>query len=502
MIINTAIPQSSIAAGVGIKVEAQNLNNQNILFLPQRIAVFGQGNTISVYDTTKRQVSSAYEAATIYGFGSPIHLSVLQLLPVNGDGVGTIPVTIYPLEDGGNALPAIGSIVPTGTQTEIASYTVIVNNISSEAFIINVGDTVATIITSITTAINAVLEMPIIAEDATPGSSTEVGITAKWSGSNTNEIDLNIVSSTDGGTIFVITQPTGGAGVSDIDDALAQVGDVWETLFLNCLDISSEPSLNKFSDFGEGRWNPMVNKPMIAFVGNTSASVASATSVTDNRKTDRVNAQLVAPSSKDLSFIVAARQLARIAVVANGNPPKGYVGQKATGLVPGDDGVQWTYAQRDEAVKKGSSTIVVKDGVINISDVITFYHPSGEEVPPYRKVVNIIKLQTALYNLQLIFDAPEWASAPLIADDQFTTNSAARQPKAAVAEISSMLDSLGLNAIISDPDTAKANTFAEIDSQNPDRLNASTIVQLSGNSDVVSVVLGFGFFFGTPTVVV
>ena len=64
-----------------------------------------------------------------------------------------------------------------------------------------------------------------------------------------------------------------------------------------------------------------------------------------------------------------------------------------------------------------------------------------------------------------------------------------------------MLDSLGLNAIISDPETAKAKTFAEIDAQNPKRLNVVTTVQLAGNSNIISVDLNFGFFFGTPTVV-
>jgi len=64
-----------------------------------------------------------------------------------------------------------------------------------------------------------------------------------------------------------------------------------------------------------------------------------------------------------------------------------------------------------------------------------------------------------------------------------------------------MLDSLGLNAIISDPETAKLNTIAEIDSQNPKRLNLVTTVQLSGNTNIKSIDLEFGFFFGTPTVV-
>jgi len=101
----------------------------------------------------------------------------------------------------------------------------------------------------------------------------------------------------------------------------------------------------------------------------------------------------------------------------------------------------------------------------------------------------------------LIFAVAEWDGAPLIPDDQPTVNRTAKKPKMAVAAVASMLDSLGLNAIISDPETAKANTFAEIDSGNPKRLNLVTTVQLSGNTNIISVDLQFGFFFGTATVV-
>jgi phage tail sheath gpL-like len=170
-------------------------------------------------------------------------------------------------------------------------------------------------------------------------------------------------------------------------------------------------------------------------------------------------------------------------------------------LVPGTDGEQWTYVDRDQAVKAGSSTIEVKDGVINLSDTVTFYHPDGDPIPAYRFVVDIIKLQNIIFNLDLEFATDKWDGAPLIPDDQPTVNRDAKKPKTAVAAVAAILDSLGLNAIISDPETAKANTFAEIDAGNPKRLNLVTTVQLSGNTNIKSIDLEFGFFFGTPTVV-
>ena len=112
-----------------------------------------------------------------------------------------------------------------------------------------------------------------------------------------------------------------------------------------------------------------------------------------------------------------------------------------------------------------------------------------------------IFLQNIIFNIDLIFATPEWDGAPLIPDAQPTVNRAAKKPKSAVAAVAALLDSLGLNAIISDPETAKSNTIAAINDQNPKRLDLVTTVQLSGNSNIISIDLNFGFFFGAASLV-
>jgi len=497
MAVSTAVDLSAVARVVGIKTAFKDLRGGGVLFLPQRVAIVGQGNTAAVYSTTKRQVTSALEAAQLYGFGSPIHLAALQLLPTNGDGVGTIPVTVYPLDDDAAGVAATGDITPSGAATGAASFVVMINNIMSEQFAVAAGDSVATITAAITTAVTAALNVPMTAVDG----ATKVDLTSKWKGASANGLLIEVLATSEdnSGITFGVTQPTGGLINPDVDDALNQVGDVWETMVLNCLEIADTTTLDKFSTFGEGRWGALTRKPLIVFTGNTATTVTAATAVSDARKTDRTNSQLVAPGSKNLPFAVAARQLARIVKVANNNPPRDYGSQDAETLTPGADGDQWTYIDRDVAVKKGSSTIEVKDGVINVSDTVTFYHPSGDPIPAYRYVCDIVKLQNIIFNLNLIFATDEWDGAPLIPDDQPTINPEAKQPKMAVAAANALIDSLGLNAIISDPKTAKENTLAQISDQNPKRLDIALTVQLSGNTNIISVDLNFGFYFGTAT---
>lgn len=492
MAISTAVDLSAIARVTGIKTEFVNFRSGGTVFLPQRVAVFGQGSSISAYDTTKRQVTSALEAAQIYGFGSPIHLSCLQLLPRNGDGVGTIPVTIYPLEDDASGTASDGDITPTGTQTVAASYRVKVSGQLSEAFVISVGDTIPAICTNIATAINSVLSMPIIAT-ATAG---EVTFVSKWAGESANDIVVSVVGSTDAGTSFAISQPRGGLVNPNIDDALAQVGDVWESFFINCFNIDDTVTLDKFSVFGEGRRGALTHKPVNVFVGNSIADMTLSTTIPHSRKEDRVNGHIPAPGSSSLPLEIVSRAFARIAPLANNNPPHDYGSQALTGIDAGSDGVQWDYLERDAAVKRGSSTTEVRDGVVTLSDVTTFYHPEGDIDAPYRFLVDHVREWNCIFNYELVFGSDEWDGAPLIPDDQETVNPTAKTPNSAIAESNSIIDGLASNAIIANPAQSKSDTLAEVSAENSKRLNLSVPVYFSGNTNIKSIDINHGFNFG------
>ena len=91
-VISTAVPASAKARTLGIQTEYFDARGGAALFLPQRIGIFGQGSDSATYAEEKKQIFSAAEAGQTYGYGSPIHLAALQLLPANGDGVGSIPL--------------------------------------------------------------------------------------------------------------------------------------------------------------------------------------------------------------------------------------------------------------------------------------------------------------------------------------------------------------------------------------------------------------------------
>lgn len=497
MAISTAFAPSRVARGVAIKTTYKNLGGAGARFRPVRIGVLGQGGDSTTYATDKRQVFSASDVGTLYGFDSPLYQAALSLLPPNGDGVGDIPVTVYPLPTptAGAPAQAAGSITPSGTITKTQTYYVKISNILSGAIVLEAGDVVADMTAKITAAVNGVLGMPGTMADG----STVANFTVGWSGSSGDNVKISVVEPDDGEATFVVVQPTGGSGdiaVSGAGHGLDLIGEVWETHILNCLDYTDSTNLNLYSTYNEGRWAAEVYKPLVVFTGTHEATLATVTAVTDARKTDRTNAILTNPGSDDLPLVIAADQLRRIAKLANENPPHDYGSQDCPRLVPGADSAQWTSAQRQTAVLAGTSTIEVKDGIVNCSDIVTCYHPTGEEPPAYRYVCDIEKIATMIYNTDLIFNNSNWDGAPLVPDNQAVKNPTAKKPKMALSALYALFDSAAEEAIISDPDFAKENTSAEISSTNPKRLDINEVFKLSGNANVISVDLDFGFYFG------
>lgn len=492
MVTTTAIPTSQRARAVGIKTIFDSSRGGNILNLPQSVIVLGQGSSNGTYSTDKAQVTNSVEVGQKYGFGSPLHLAVAQLLPQNGDGVGSIPVTVLPLEDDTNGVASVGTITPTGTQTKAGAYTVVINGKLSNQFVISTTDTVANICTNIAEVINANLNMPVIAT----ATATEVTLTAKWKGESGNAITATIEGDFTLGTTFAVVNPTGGLVNPQVTDALAKLGNTWYTAIVNCFDYTDDVTLDALATVAEGRWGSTVRTPYVAVAGSNVSDLSTMTALTSARPTDRTNVVIPAPDCADLPLEIASRAVCEIVIIANDNPPRDYGSIPLNTLTAGADELQWDDIQRDVAVKAGCSTTQVKDGLINLSDTITSFAPEGELDPGYRYVCDLMKVFNIIYNVDILFNNPEWDGAPLIPDNQPTVNPTAKQPKMAVATLRVLADNLGLGAIISDPDYTKDNTQAGINSQNAKRLDIIFPVKLSGNTNIISIDLFFGFYYG------
>jgi phage tail sheath gpL-like len=493
MAISTAYPQSRTARGRAVKVIYENKGAAGTKFLPSRVVIVGQGAVAKgAYSTTKERIFSAAYAGNKWGYDSHIYQAALSVLPPNGDGVGDIPVTVYPLaQPTTGGVQAIGDITPSGTQTKQQTYNVKVSNMVSVDIVMAAGEGLSEFIEKAIPAVNGVLGMPGTASDG----STKLNFTVGWEGESGNDVHLEVVAPDDAEMTFVVTQPTGGAGTVSITDALAQIGNIWETHVINCLQYTDSAILNEYATFNEGRWHPEVKKPLRVYTGTAEASLTTVTAVTDARKTDRTNIILPNPGSNDLPCVIAADMVRRIAKLANENPPHDYGKLDCPRLTPGPDGVQWDSTMRQAAFSAGCSSVEVVDEVVTISDVITCYHPTGEDPPAYQYDVDLAKIFTMIHNTNLAM-APYDSGPPLVPDGQATKNPAAKKPKMVKGRLFKLIDNAATDVIISDPDYAKKNTQVGIGTTNSKRLDVKLVFLVGGNSNVISIDLVFGFYYG------
>lgn len=488
-----SVSASAISRVTGVAVQYKNFNAGAASMLPQRLAVIGVGNSDVAYTESKYECEgSASEIGELYGYGSPLHLAALQLFPVSGKGA-SFPVTFYPLKAASGATAASGSIAVTGTATAAGSMSVVIGG-QKATVAVSKADTAHAVAVKIKDAIDGIVEMPV-STGTIASEGTSVALTSKALGTVGNMIKV-YVDDAPAGLTFEVTQLANGTLDPSVSGALEKIGEIWETVVLSCFDYSDSDRLDVYKTWGDGRWDDLCKKPVLVFHGCTD-TYATRTAVTDERPNDSINALVVSVGSVELPYVIAAKAMVNdIMTTADSNPAQNYKGQ-LDGLKAGDDSVQESYTTRNMSVGKGSSTNIKSGSVAELCDIVTMYHPTTEgKYPSKRYVVDIMKLMNIVYNCRLIMESDDLKGAPLVNDDTVTSNATAVQPKMVKAMFLKLAYSLADKAIIQDVDFTKDGLNVEIDSENPKRLNVRFPVKLSGNVEVSSTDVYFGFYLG------
>ena len=504
-VISTAVPSGAVASVFGNQFNYVNLR-EGLAGLPQVIAIFATfdpAKTEVVNDVPVR-VFTEVEAGEKFGFGFPAHLAARQVLRKSG----IVPVFVFPIDEAGGAVAGSdGSVLAIANAGATSSGTISIYIGGQRIPVVIAKDTAAVDIqVAITAAINAAINLPVTAL-VDGGEEDQTNLTSKYKGLIGNDISIAInlteaeKDATPGGVTFTITAFTNGAGTPTITAALNLMGDDWYTYIVNTFGPEAT-TMAAFATYNEDeRWDTLVNKFFRAFYGSVD-DLATITAITDALTLDRTNSAITSPGAYSLPLEFAALAVGQMAARNQNNPPQPYTGLLLDGLVPSiaitgsDGGTQWTYTQRNAAVNDGTSTTILEDGIIKLEDIVMHYHKEGEEPPAYRWAVDIAKLAEWAYNVNLVFTGDNWRGKILVKDTDIVVNPDARRPKDAVAEIFKLADAASFAAIITDPTFTKENTAADVDTANPNRLNITTLIKLSGATRIISLTTNFGFNFG------
>ncbi len=475
--------------------------------LPQRIAIIGEANEANQTDLSEEafQITTSQQAGERYGYGSPIHAIARIILPINGDGVGGIPVFVYPQPEAVGAASKIIEITPSGVATGNGTHTLKIAGrgaVDGSVYDINIeeGDTTADITAKIEDVVNAVLGSPVIASSDDYTAEFE----SKWKGLTANDLTVEIDTNDDDlGITYVINSTQSASGTPDIEDALDKFQTNWNTIVVNSYGTVSAVmnSLQNFNgipnpEIPTGRYSGIIMKPFIAITGSVADDPSS---ITDARLNDVTIAIAPAPASNGMPYEAAANMTLLFARVSQDTPHLDVAGKSYPDMpVPdnGDIGTMADYTSRDLIVKKGCSTVDIVAGRYVVQDFVTTYHPIGEVPPQFRYCRNLM----VDFNIRYGYYLKEQINVvdhAIANDDDVVDATNVVKPKQWKQIVNSYADELALRALIVDVDFMKDSIDVGISEVNPDRLETSFRYKRSGVARIAATTAEAGFNFGT-----
>jgi phage tail sheath gpL-like len=461
------VPSNAVASGVFVEQKYKRSGVPGPI--PQRIAVFGQYNTGKTPTVNvAKNVTSADEAASMYGYGSMLHRMIKKLF--DAMGAGAVDVDAFPLAAGTGAASG-GTITISGTASAAGVISLyIAGDLVQVA--VAASDSASTIAAAINAAINAATSLPVTAGVV----GAVVTLTPRWVGLSANSItirqDLGTgqASAEPTGVTVTIVALAGGATDPAIDTALGNFGDTWYTWVVT--PYSTDTSLVMLEAAGEIRVGPGVKRPFAGVCGYTDTRANFLTWL--NSRNSPWTTAIPVEGSPNLPGEIAASVVGKAAVSAQVNPARPFRTLALVGILPGT-AANWTYAQRNAVeAAGGSSTFLAADGLVHIHDMVTTYvtNALGAVDESWRFTVTITNVQAKIYSLDQLFLSAPFDRAIVVDDEAVTGLEYAVSPKRVKAFVIGLIDGQWIpNAWSKNRDDIVAGIVAEIDESNPGRIN-------------------------------
>lgn len=471
--------------------------------LPQRIAIIGEANDAnqSGLSTDPQEVLSALEAGTLFGFGSPIHMIMRILKPRTSEGVGGIPIIVYPQAAADGATSKIIKITVSGTAEKSGIHTIMIagrGGVDGDNYDINIaeGDGATEINAKIEDAVNAVLGCPMTADDW----GYETRFESKWKGLTADDLSISVDTNDDElGLSYTVEEVQAGSGTPSIDAALESFGNEWNTIVINSYGTveSIMAALEEFNgvpdpDQPTGRFVGIIMKPFIALTGSTADDPSS---ITDARLNKVTIAICPAPASAGLPLEAAANMGVLFAVCSQYTPHLDVSGKFYPDMpTPSAIGSMADYATRDAIVKKGCSTVDLVADQYQVQDFVTTYHKLGENPPQFRYCRNLVIDFNVRYSYYILEQA-NVVDHVIAADTETVDAEKVIKPKQWRGIINTFALDLAKRALITDVSFMQTSIVVTLSSSNPDRLGTKFKYKRTGYVRISSTEATAGFNF-------
>lgn len=484
------IPSNVAASAVFVEQKPEKRTTAGMV-IPQKILVLGTVNAgFTPAFNVPEKITSIADAYSKYGRGSLLARMIEKAI----NNAGGVDVYALPVEEADGATAAEAEITVDSAATSAGTLALYVGG-HRVAVAVKKGDTVSTIASAISTAINANVDLPVTATV----SSDTVTLTAKCKGTAGNmkvEKDLSSgdVNMEPTGAALSLENLTGGATDPAIETALANLGDDFFTVI--ACPWNDATTTTALKEAGDNRAAPGVKKPFVAAIGFTGTYAEYIAYLAD------LNCQWlsVIPVEGASSPIaeIASAYAGEIGNSADKDPARPIKTLPLRGIVAGS-AVNWIYAQKDAVVKLGGCwTKRDASGVVIIGDCITTYKRNALSIEDakdtYRYVTTILKMQAKIYSLDVLFSSDPFDRAIIISDGQVSNKRYAISPATVKAFLVQLVDSLWIaNAWSKDRDAVVNGIQVEIDPANSSRINCYVPDVMSAELAIVGVQYAWSF---------
>lgn len=500
---SNAVSQNAVSTVVGYLLNKGYFNTSSPN-LPQRIAILGEANHAnqSGLSTDPVEITSAAQAASLFGYGSPIHGVARILFPQSGGGV-SVPVIVYPQAETGSPVAKVITVTPTGTASGNGTIYLKISGrevLDGGTYAVDIadGDDETAICDKFRATISGVLGCPVTGT----GTSTFIA-TSKWKGLTSNDINIAIdLNGTNLGVTYAVVNTTAGSGTPSVADSLALFGNEWNTIVINTYGLVSAvmDELEAYNGIPDptnptGRYAGTIWKPFVAISGSVADD---PTSITDARPDNVTIAVAPAPLSLGMPYEAAANMAVLYANIAQNTPQGDVIGLSypdmpapATGNVPQMN----DYNFRQYCATHGCSTVDFVSGKYIIKDFITTYNKDGE-VPPFYRWVRDLNIHYNVKYGYFLLQAQNLVGKTIANDNDVVSATGVVKPKTWKAIVGKYVDDLVNRALIVDATFSKQSIDVTINNSNPNRMDTTFNVKISGLARICATTVTGGFNFG------
>ncbi len=438
----------------------------------QRTLIIGQMLTnAAVLPNIPVIESSASNTAGIYGAGSMLHNQMTAYLANDISG----EIYLLPLVDGSSMVAATGTITLTTAPSETGVISLYVAGQRVQTTVLST-DTVTSMATALTAAINATIALPVTAASA----AGVITLTAKNKGTHGNNIDLrlNYLGSAGGeatpdGLGITLTALTGGVGAPDMTTALANLGDrTFDFIITPYTDTTSLDALKNLLSDSTGRWSYAQQLYGHVF-GAASGSYGQLTTLGEARN-DQHATLLGVYDSPTPAYVWAAAVTGAVAGSLRNDPGRPLQTLTVSGVLAPPLASRFELTERNNLLYSGISTFTVADdSTVQVENLITTYQTNkyGDADDSYLQVETLFLLMfvTRFIRTQV---TSKFARMKLAADGtKFAPGSSIVTPNIIRAELIAQYTQLEYNGYVQDSKAFAAGLIVTKSTTNPNRVD-------------------------------